>query len=89
MGWIGRNYECACGNMWDDLVQRYEQHEQKCEVCGAACDYAVAAPALATYSMLDAAGRTSCLKKRSREHTAKIVKQEESKFRNKWLGKKE
>ena len=77
MSWIGRDYSCEnCNHEWSDLVRRTEQHEQECPNCGAMCSPGVSAPGLATYSMMDQTGRSACLKKRSAEHTKRMMKQQ-------------
>lgn len=81
MAYISRPFECtnsACGHTWDDLVTREEENHQKCPVCGAQAKWLIAAAGIATYSLMDADAKAQHLRKRSRDHTRKMLKKDPS-----------
>lgn len=75
MGWIVKNLKCqACGHEFEDLYKNGEEAEVECPSCGVLGECVVdgiSSPALGTYSMADAAGKSAILKKRSLKHTEK------------------
>jgi hypothetical protein len=77
MGWISREYRCECGHDWDDLVQRGDE-DQPCPECGKMNHYVMSAPNLATYSLMSKDDQAKHLRKRSRDHTRKMLKKDPS-----------
>ena len=75
MGWISRDYQCDCGHEWDDLVSTDDQ-DQPCPSCGKMNHYVMSAPALATYSIMSKDEQAKHLRKRSRDHTRKMLKKD-------------
>lgn len=75
MGWIMRDYRCECGEEWESLV-RTESQDKECPECGKLNHYTVSACALATYSMMSKDDQAKHLRKRSRDHTKKMLKKD-------------
>ena len=78
MGWIHRDFICTsseCQHVFDDLVQRDEENP-KCPVCGAGTKIGIYTPNVATYSMMSKDDQAKCLRKRSRDHTRKMLKKD-------------
>jgi hypothetical protein len=81
MAWVIRPYKCnsaTCGHEWEDMVERSEEDKQVCPECGCPASWMLCAPNVATFSLLDKAGQTAALKKRSRDHTRKELKKDPS-----------
>ena len=74
MGWMVKNFVCLdCGHEFEDLYKTGEEDQVECPECGATnCQIdGISSPALGTYSMADAAGKSAILKRRSLAHTEK------------------
>lgn len=77
MSWILRDYVCpTCSTEWEDLVDKDAQDDQECPSCGTKASRMLSAPAIATYSLMDKETQAKHLRKRSREHTMKKLKQD-------------
>jgi len=77
MGWISRDYRCeTCGHEWDDIVQSGSDQKSTCPSCGATNDYILSATNVASYSLLSKDDQAKSLRKRSRDHTRKMLKQD-------------
>ena len=75
MGLRLQDFECDdCEIRWEDLVEVGDE-VSACTECGVlkAPEHFLTATALKSYSMMDAAGRDDCLKKRSVEHTQREI----------------
>lgn len=75
MAWIMRDYRCACGNEWEDLVQRGEE-DVTCPKCSTVVHYTVTACGIASYSIMDKDTQAKHLRKRSRDHTRAMLKKD-------------
>jgi hypothetical protein len=75
MGWIVRDYLCDCGNAWEDLVDTTCQ-EQHCPKCDRANKHIISACNIATYSLMSKDDQAKHLRKRSRDHTRKMLKKD-------------
>lgn len=75
MGWIIRDYRCECGHEWESLV-RTESQDKECAECGVMNHYTISATSLATYSMMSKDDQAKHLRKRSRDHTKKMLKKD-------------
>jgi len=77
MGWISRDYICIrCENEWEDFVLRSEENDQKCPKCGALGKIGCVATNVATYSLMSKDDQAKHLRKRSRDHTKKMLKKD-------------
>lgn len=79
MAWITRDFLCLnpkCAHEWDDLVLRSEEDQQKCPKCKHAARWVIAAPHIATYSLMSKDEQAKHLRKRSRDHTRKMLKKD-------------
>jgi hypothetical protein len=98
MSWIVKDFVCnSCGEVFEELYKRGKEDEVNCVYCLShnTSLNGISAPALGTFSMADAAGRASILKKRSEDHTRQTVLKNADRFgaagyqrRNEYLGKK-
>jgi putative FmdB family regulatory protein len=78
MGWISRDYRCEkCGHEWEDVVQRGDE-DQPCPMCGTVNSYVLSATGVASYSLMSKDDQAKHLRKRSRDHTRKMLKQDPS-----------
>lgn len=75
MGWIVRDYRCECGHSWEDLVKTDEQ-DVICPECSVLNHYIVSACNIASYSIMDKEAQAKHLRKRSRDHTKKMLKKD-------------
>lgn len=77
MGWISRDFYCkSCEHEWDDLVQRSEENDQKCPECGEPAFIGISCPGVMSYSMMSKDDQAKHLRKRSRDHTRKMLKKD-------------
>lgn len=79
MAYVMRPFECLnteCNHTWEDLVDRSEENDQKCPVCGNAARWVICAPHVAMYSIMSKEDQAKHLRKRSREHTKKELKKD-------------
>lgn len=79
MAYICRDFECQntqCGHVWEDTVDRTEEDTQVCPVCGHAARWIIAASNIASYSLMSKDEQAKHLRKRSRDHTRKMLKQD-------------
>lgn len=78
MGWIVKNFKCEdCGHEFEELYKSGDEEYVECENCGSTMTKpTLCAPALGKFSMADAEGRKSILKKRSEDHTKKKAMKE-------------
>ena len=80
MGYILRDFKCestTCSQpVWEELVDRKEENDQKCPTCSGPAKYTLCAPALATYSLMSKDDQAKHLRKRSRDHTRKELKKD-------------
>lgn len=78
MGWIHRDFICTsseCTHEFDDLVQR-DDPMPACPVCGSPMKIAIVATNVGTYTMMSKDDQAKCLRKRSRDHTRKMLKKD-------------
>lgn len=75
MGWIVRDFSCECGNKYDELLDNRDPQEAPCSECGVINSPIISCPGIATFSLMDKATQRESLKKRSEQHTKKLVKQ--------------
>jgi len=75
MGWIVRDYQCQCGRKWEDLVKTDAQ-DSPCPKCETVNHYIMSACKIATYSLMDKDAKAKHLRKRSRDHTRKMLKKD-------------
>lgn len=81
MGWILRDFSCACSCEWEELVWSGSGEPELCPSCGAPNQPVISAPKPATYSMMSKDDQAKCLRKRSREHTLKELKKDPTQIR--------
>lgn len=79
MGWILRGFECECSHVWEELI--WNNEPEYCPKCGKENKPVLSAPKPATYSMMSQEDKARCLRKRSREHTIKQLKQDPTQIR--------
>lgn len=74
MGFRLFEFECThCAEVWEDLVDR-EEVESTCPCClRLATEPTLSVPNLAVFSMMNAADKDMCLKKRSVKHTQEEI----------------
>lgn len=81
--WIMLDFMCPlCFNQWEDMVDKTEI-VSTCTECGSGVTKEhslMPSPAIAAFSLKDAAGRAETLKKRSSEHSQKELDREPEKF---------
>lgn len=70
-----RKFECECGNSWEDLLDQTVAL-QDCSECGVPVHYSWAVPAVAGYSIRDKSEQAEILKKRSSDHTKRMLKKD-------------
>ena len=68
------DFECECGHIWEDLVR---EKFSLCPKCNTVTPAAFRAPRINTFGCKDKSEIASIMKKRSDDHTAKIVKKGE------------
>lgn len=78
MGWKVREFRCECGNEWEDLVKDDDPQEQTCSNCGASVRWGLSATAAASFSIMSKQDQATHLRKRSRDHTKKMLKKDPS-----------
>jgi hypothetical protein len=79
MAYVCRDFECLnpkCQHTWDDMVDRTEENDQKCPVCGVDARWVISPCNLATYSLMSRDDQAKHLRKRSRDHTRKELKKD-------------
>lgn len=77
MGWISRDFYCKqCEHEWDDLVQRAEENDQICPKCQGLASIGISCPHVASYSLMSKDDQAKHLRKRSRDHTRKMLKKD-------------
>lgn len=77
MAWIYRDYICtSCEHEWEEFLQRSEENDQKCVKCGAPGKICISACNIATYSLMSKDDQAKHLRKRSRDHTKKMLKKD-------------
>lgn len=84
MAWITRDFLCSdpnCAHIWEDIVQRSEENDQKCPVCGHAADKLMSATNVASYSLMSKDDQAKHLRKRSRDHTRAMLKKDPTQAR--------
>jgi hypothetical protein len=75
MGWIVRDYVCDCGHAWEDIVEP-ESEYQRCPSCDKLNKFVMSACNIATYSIMSKDDQAKHLRKRSRDHTRKMLKKD-------------
>lgn len=86
MSWIMRDFECECGEMWEDLLDNRDEQESLCPACGSVHTYVVSAVPLASFSLQDKDERRRTMLKRSADNTLQQIKSEPEKHGD--IGKK-
>ena len=85
MAYVFRDYECQnpkCKQpIWEEMVERSEENNQKCPKCGIVARYIISPTHLATYSMMSKDDQAKHLRKRSRDHTRKELKKDPTQAR--------
>lgn len=77
MAWILRDYYCAaCDSSFEDMTQSGGSSDAACPACSRLCASTLSAPKPAVYSMLSKDDQAKSLRKRSRDHTKKLLKQD-------------
>ena len=80
MSWVMRDFECECGCVFEDIVDKREAQESECPECGRVCAYIPISPTpIATFSLQDSDDRRRTMLKRSADHTLKEIKREPEK----------
>lgn len=84
MAWITRDFLCLnpkCEHEWHDLIQRSEEDSQVCPTCNHAARWVMSAPNIASYSLMSKDDQAKHLRKRSRDHTRKMLKKDPTQAR--------
>lgn len=71
MGWILRDFECECGEAYEDLIDSVEPHVAPCPKCGVVNEKIFTGAKIATYSIMSKEQQTAHLKKRAIDHSMK------------------
>lgn len=75
MSWIMRDFECECGESWEDLLDNREPQESNCPACERITQCVpISATPLKSFSMLDKDAQRQQMLKRSADHTLKEIK---------------
>ena len=82
MAWVTHDFECKkCTHIFEELYVRADRKKVKCPECGSrSLRQVLSAPALASFSMMDATQKREHLKKRSADHTQKQIDSEPERF---------
>ena len=87
MSWIMRDFECKCGEAFEDLLDNRDEQEALCPACGVLCGYIPISPVpLKSFSLMNEDDRRRSMLKRSADNTLKQIKSEPEKHGD--LGKK-
>lgn len=74
-GFKNRAYECiVCGHVWIELVKGEAPETIPCKKCGEKAELRPSAPGIAGFSIADKQTRADMLRKRSEEHSKKLMK---------------
>jgi len=80
MSWIMRDFECKCGEAFEDLVDNKDEEESPCPACGSLCTYLAISPVpLKTFSLMNEDDRRRTMLKRSADHTLREIHREPEK----------
>jgi len=82
MGWIVNNFRCkACEHEFEELYKKGEETDIICPECESdQIRPLLSSPRLSTYEMADKEGKAAILRKRSADHTKKMVMKDADKF---------
>ncbi len=85
MAWIAHDFECDfCGHIFEELYRRDERDDIACPECASrTLVQLLAAPNIASFSLLDQDGRRQHLLERSAKHTQGLIDKEPEKFPDK------
>lgn len=73
-GFKSRTYECiVCGHAWRELVEGAPE-TIPCQKCGEKAELCLSTPGIAGFSIADKQTRADMLRKRSEEHSKKLMK---------------
>lgn len=80
MSWIMRDFECACGHEWEEMLDSREPQESPCPECKTVCDkVAITVVPCMAYSIMDPEAKKEHLLQRSAKHTLKEIQREPEK----------
>lgn len=73
MAWIMQAYSCQCGHEYEELKDRMENQDQECPRCGWDNKPCLGGR-IAAFSAMSKEAQTEHLKKRSLDHSKKLMK---------------
>lgn len=74
MAWIMQGYSCQCGHEYEELKDRLENPMQECPRCGWENKPTLGGK-LGAFSAMSREAQTEHLKKRSADHSKKMMKE--------------
>ncbi len=82
MAWVRHDFECKkCKHVFDELYIRSERKKVECPECGSkSLKQLISAPGIASFSMMSPEQKRDHLKKRSADHTQKLIDKEPEKW---------